>query len=163
MSPKISRIFLIALSAFLIGAAALCGVVLSMNESPDTVTVIIRESTFETLRFSDLSLLPGEECSYDVELKADRAQSYRLVLDFSEHGEKTLKNFARVKIISNGTEICDELLADVFSDDPITLDVDFAKSKNTNLNIVYYLPIDVGNEAKNAEADFELLITAQNE
>jgi hypothetical protein len=29
--------------------------------------------------------------------------------------------------------------------------------------MVYYLPVDIGNEAKNAEAVFELLLTASNE
>jgi hypothetical protein len=68
-----------------------------------------------------------------------------------------------VKIISGDEVICDELLAKVFEDDDIVLPVDFAEDKNTELKIVYYLPVDIGNEAKNAEAVFELLLTASNE
>ena len=39
----------------------------------------------------------------------------------------------------------------------------FGEDKNTEFQIVYYLPIDVGNEAKNAEALFGLMLTASNE
>ena len=45
-------------------------------------------------------------------------------------------------------------------DEKITLSVDFAAEKNAELKIVYYLPLDVGNEAKNAEGMFELQFTA---
>ena len=31
------------------------------------------------------------------------------------------------------------------------------------MKIVYYMPIEIGNEAKNAEAIFDLLLTATNE
>ena len=77
--------------------------------------------------------------------------------------EKTLKNFARVKIISNGETVHDELLASAFDSEDLKLTVNFAKKRNTELSIVYYLPIEVGNEAKNAEADFEIHLTASNE
>ena len=50
-----------------------------------------------------------------------------------------------------------------FEKEKIVLPVDFDEGENTELKIVYYLPLDVGNEAKNAEAVFELLLTASNE
>ena len=90
-------------------------------------------------------------------------KKYDLSLDFVEIGNKSLKNFAYVKIISNGDVVCDKLLATVFEDQDVVLPVDFNEGKNTEITIVYYLPIDVGNEAKNAEAAFELLLTASNE
>ena len=77
--------------------------------------------------------------------------------------EKTLKNFARVKILVKGEAVYDELLANALKDENISFSVDFGEDKNTELTVVYYLPIEVGNEAKNAEAIFELLITASNE
>ena len=68
-----------------------------------------------------------------------------------------------MKIVANGEVISDELLADAFEKEKIVLPVDFDEGENTELKIVYYLPLDVGNEAKNAEAVFELLLTASNE
>ena len=59
--------------------------------------------------------------------------------------------------------VCDELLADVIANDDLVLPVDFKENKNTKLKVVYYLPLEVGNDAKNAEALFELRLTATNE
>ena len=117
--------------------------------------------------------LTSEERDYDdiadflvlaatlIELKAN---SLLPKLDFVDTDEeKTLKKYARVKIVADGEVISDELLADAFEKEKIVLPVDFDDKKNTELKIVYYLPLDVGNEAKNAEAVFELLLTASNE
>ena len=51
----------------------------------------------------------------------------------------------------------------VFEAENINLPVDFSEGKNTELKITYYLPIDIGNEAKNAEAIFELRFESSNE
>ena len=74
-----------------------------------------------------------------------------------------MKNYARVKIFANGEVVSDEQLADAFENEKIILPVDFDEGKNTELKIVYYLPLEVGNEAKKAEAFFELLLKASNE
>ena len=68
-----------------------------------------------------------------------------------------------MKIVSNGETVYDELLATAFEDEILVLPVDFNEGINTELKIVYYLPLEVGNEAKNAEAVFEVLLTASNE
>ena len=117
----------------------------------------------EVIEFNSLRLVPGSECEYEIKLKNDNAKQYDLILDFVEKEEKNLKNFARVKVISGTEVICDELLADAFEQDTIVLPIDFTKSKNTKIKVVYYLPIEVGNEAKKAEAEFELRLTASNE
>ena len=95
--------------------------------------------------------------------KSFKEKQYDLSLDFIETEEKTLKHFARVQIVANGDVVCDELLATVFEDEDIILPIDFTEdNKSIELKIVYYLPIEIGNEAKNAEAVFELLLTANN-
>ena len=66
-------------------------------------------------------------------------------------------------MIANGNVVCDELLADAIEDDNIVFPVDFEANDKNEIKIVYYLPLDVGNEAKKAEAQFELILTASNE
>ena len=63
----------------------------------------------------------------------------------------------------NGEVILDELLVDAFEHEELVLPVQISKGINTELEIIYYLPIEVGNEAKNATADFELLVRASEE
>ena len=165
MMPKsnLMRIILIVGSVLIIVGVSLMTWMLVTEDDRNNIEVNLSDGKTEAIAFEALSLVPGEQCEYTVTLKSEQAKKYDLTLDFVETEEKTLKHYARVKIIANGETVCDELLADAFEKDDIVLPVDFSEGKNIELTIVYYLPIDVGNEAKRAEAVFELLLTASNE
>ncbi len=160
---KLMRIILIAGSVLIIVGVSLMGWMLATEDERSVIEVQLENGKTQSVEFENLSLVPGEECEYTIKLEKSRADKYDLNLDFVEIEEKTLKNYARVKIIANGEVVCDELLATVFENEDIVLPVDFGEDKNTELKIVYYLPIEIGNEAKKAEAIFELLLTASNE
>ena len=160
---KLMRIILVAGSALIIVGVSLMGWMLETEDERGVIEVKLEDGKTESLVFKNLTLVPGDECEYIIQLEKTSASKYDLELDFVETEEKTLKNYAYVKIIANGEVICDELLATVFENDNIVLPVNFDEGKNTELKIVYYLPIEVGNEAKKAEAVFELLLTASNE
>ena len=160
---KVNQIILIIGSMMIVVGIVLMGWLLATKNQRDVIEIKLEDGETESLTFENLALIPGEECEYAVQLKKAGADQFQLMLNFVETEEKTLKNYARMKIIANGEIIRDELLATVFQSDPIVLPVDFDEEKNTELKIVYYLPIEVGNEAKNAEAVFELQLTASNE
>lgn len=162
-TSKVMRIILAIGSVLIIVGVSMMGGMLATREERGVMEVKLDDGETETLTFENLSLVPGEECEYIIQFEKTNAKKYDLELDFVETKENTLKNYARVKIFANGEVICDELLADAFDKEKIMLPVDFDEGKNTELKVVYYLPIDVGNEAKRAEAVFELLITASNE
>lgn len=63
----------------------------------------------------------------------------------------------------DGEVICDELLAEVFAQEGYELAVDFADGAKNEIKIIYYMPENVGNEAQNAEAKFDLIVTATDE
>ena len=155
-------ILIVANLLILIGIALMAWMIVTAA-SRNNIYVDLSDGKPHSVGFSDLSLVPGESTEYTVRLRNTDANKYDVHLDFVETEKSmTLKNFARVKIISNDVVVCDELLATVFENESIVLPVDFFKGLNTELTIVYYLPIEVGNEAKNAEAVFELQIMATN-
>ncbi len=160
---KLMRIILIAGSVLIFIGVSLMSWMLATEDERNVIEVKLNGGNTEQLTFENLSLVPGEECEYTIQLGKSGLSKYDLVLDFVEIEEKTLKNYARVKIVSNGEVVHDELLAEAFENDDIVLPVDFDEDKNTELKIVYYLPVEVGNEAKKAEALFELHLTASNE
>ena len=160
---KLMRIILMVGSIFIIVGVSLLGWMLSTKDEKNVIEVQIEDGETQSVEFKHLGLVPGEECEYTVKLEKSDADEYDLNLDFVEIEEKTLKNFARVKIIASGETVFDELLATAFESEDIVLHVDFNEDKKTEIKLVYYLPIEVGNEAKNAEAIFDLLITASNE
>ena len=146
----------------LVGVMFMCWM-LSTEEERNVINVRLDEGATESLAFESLSLVPGDVCEYTVRLQKGGAASYELSLDFVEGEEKTLKHYARVTVLSGEEIVYDELLATAFDGEDIVLAVDFDENINTELKIVYYMPIEVGNEAKNAEAVFELQLTASNE
>lgn len=158
---RLMRILLIVMSVLI-----LIGIVL-MRCTPNRLTVnggmikvLLSDGKTQIIEFEDLCLIPGEECEYIVKLENTGTEQCNVTLDFREIEEKALKHFVRVKIISDGEILCDELLADMFQHENIVLPVDFTENKNTELKIVYFMPLETGNEAKNAETVFELRITA---
>ncbi|MBQ8496559.1 MAG: hypothetical protein IJ489_03780 [Clostridia bacterium] len=158
---RLMRILLILMSILI-----LIGIVL-MRCTPNRLTanggiikVLLSDRKTQIIEFEELCLIPGEECEYLVKLENTSAEQCNVTLNFREIEEKTLKNFVRVKMISDGELLCDELLADMFEHENIVLPVDFTKNKNTELKIVYFMPLETGNEAKNTETVFELRITA---
>ena len=164
MTKKIiARILLVTSSILTLIGVGLMWSSIATSEEANEITVHVEDSFMESVEFKDLVLIPGESCEYTIKLKGEAAKQYDISLDFVETEEKTLKNFAYVKIISADEVICDMLLADAFEDDSLVLPVDFSETKNTELTIIYYLPENVGNEAKNAEALFELHLSAEHE
>lgn len=161
---KIMSAVLIVLSVLiLIGLVLMGWMYASKGKNEGLLEVKLEGGGTKALAFESLSLLPGESCEYTILLKKVSTSKYDLELDFIETEEKTLKNYAYVKLIAGDTVLCDELLATAFENDSITLPVDFDAGKNTEIRVVYYLPAEVGNEAKNAEAIFELRLTAKVE
>ena len=160
---RLMRILLIIISVLI-----LIGIIL-MRCTPNRLTteggmikVFLSDGKTQIIEFENLSLVPGEECEYIVVLENTVAEQCYVNLDFREIEEKTLKQFVHVKIVSEGEVICDELLADIFQHETISLPVNFSEKQNTELKIIYFMPADVGNEAKNAESVFELRITTSN-
>ena len=151
---------LIAISVLIIVGVALLIWTLATDDDRNNIEVSLFDEETETIKFESLCLLPGDSCEYTVRLKSDNTKKYELKLDFTETEERTLKNYARVRIIAHDEIVYDELLKEAFEDEGIILHVNFKENKNTELKFIYYLPTHVGNEAKNAEAIFELQLTA---
>lgn len=135
---------------------------LASANNKDVIKISVEDGLNQSVTFENLSMVPGDSCAYTLRLSSKYADRYTLYLDFEELEEKTLKEFAYVRLQSDGQIIYDQLLKDAFVDDTISIPVDLTQG-HEEIEVIYYLPIEVGNEAKNAEAIFQLLITASNE
>jgi hypothetical protein len=124
---------------------------------------VVKLDTGETsvIGFENLCLIPGQKYVYTTYLESDRLGESVIHLDFAEVQERTLKNFAYAKVEIDGEEVCDELLAKLFEGEALSANVDFSDTNLVELKIVYYLPIEVGNEAQEAEAIFQLNLTIE--
>ncbi len=136
---------------------------LENSKNKDVIKVFLKDGETEVVSFDGLGLVPGSSCEYLVRFEGGGAQVCDVSFDFVELSGAVLKDYARVKILANGEVLYDELLASAFEHEDFALQVNFPNKTNTELNFVYYLPVEVGNEVKNADAVFELHLTAKNE
>lgn len=126
-----------------------------------TVKVEIENGEGETVPFEKLGLVPGDSVTYDLYLSTTDGPTKSVYLEFYEVQDSPLKDFVRVRILVNDEELCDELLGDLMDSGKIDFNMDLSVGDECKVTLVYYMPIEVGNEAANAEAWFDLCITAQ--
>ena len=158
------RVIMIPMSILIIIGVALMGLILDGYNKVNSITFYLESGDQEIVEFEHIGLVPGGSCEYKIKIKGKDDFVMNLSLNDIETEDKNdLEKYAFVKIISNGEVILDELLVDAFEHEELVLPVQISKGINTELEIIYYLPIEVGNEAKNATADFELLVRASEE
>ena len=163
---RILQIVLAISSVIVIVGVVLMGVVMGSEDDRNVIKVVLDEIEGETnVNFEYLTLVPGESCEYTLSFDAEEANEYDVTLEYYEKEVDkghVLKDYARVRIESGEEILCDELLAAVFDGMTFRFPVNVEAKQNTQIRMVYYLPIDVGNEAQDAEAFFGLKITATN-
>lgn len=115
------------------------------------------------VEFEHLNIVPGSEVTYTVSLKGHRDEECDVFLSFSDSDSAlTLKEYVYAKVTLNGEVVCDELLKDLFEKDRVELSYKFKNGEKYQLLVTYYMPLHVGDEAQNAEASFDLVITITN-
>lgn len=158
----VTSIIMIAVCVLILAGSCLMGYfVANPDRGAETIQVDLGKGG--DVVFENLALLPGEKAEYEIELKGEVEALCDVTLEFKEKGNNTLKNFVYAKIEYNGEVIAEKLLAEFFDDDEIKFETNLRGGKVNYIKITYYMPIEVDNEAENAEADFVLRITAANE
>lgn len=133
------------------------------NSREDVIDVRLDSDKSTALEFENLAIIPGGSCQYELKLSHNVKADYKITLSFADKDEKlTLKSYVYAKVIAGDEVICDALLEDIFNGDPLTFTRELSKKKSETVKIVYYMPTEVDNDAKNAEAKFDLVISADN-
>ena len=157
------REILMRIGIILVAVLILCGVILTLllmnDRGRGKIFDIGLDGNISPINFNGLKMVPGDSAEYKLAFKGRDAKKYNVNLSFADvDPDGALKNFIRVKILSGETEIYDELLADAMDGRSLSLNVNFKKAENTELRLIYYMPLEVGNEAKLATSDFRLNI-----
>ena len=111
---------------------------------------------------NDYILVPGYENEYTLTVTADRPGDYDLTFSFVEKGneDNTLKENLYILIEYDGEIICDDKLSELY-DQQFYLDIELKRWRGKDIRVVYYVPIEVGNEIQGQVVDFDLYITAK--
>lgn len=136
-------------------------------ENRDDAIQVGLDSDGEIIEFRDLEMHPGDSVEFDLAITHEVEGECQLSLDFIDSAPvevtNNLKNYIKVIIIFNGDKIFEDDLVKVIDTElaPITCVLD--EKKPVEMKIIYLMPIEVGNEAENAEAFIDLAIKVSNE
>jgi hypothetical protein len=137
-----------------------------MNKNNVKAEIIVDNviASQEVLEFNGFMVIPGGRDDYKVELTPSTTITADMMIDFEEissvenaSGVK-LKDCARVKISIDGEQVMDCLLADAFEGEAYMQKIKLKERRPIYLDVEFYLPIEIGNEVKNASLDFYLVI-----
>ena len=158
------RVVLIVACVMLIAGSVLTGYMLLNLDSRNIIDVELDHEGNAFVEFSTVTISPGESKEYTMEVSSSLPGDCIVTLDFSEIGDGDLKNYMYAVVEVEGVVICDNLLADIIdSEEPLSTPCRVSKKENFEVKVKYYIPLDVGNEAKNAFADYLLHLTVSNE
>ncbi len=160
----IPRIVLVALSITILVGIAIMLYFLLLSNDGDTIKLDITVNGAKSIEFEGLALIPGEQREYSVALRSDIPGDYVLNLDFVEEGtDNDLKHYVYARLRMGDEIICDERLSDLLDGEPLTVASYLSKKEGADITITYYMPLEVGNEAENATADFMISVSSSRE
>lgn len=157
------RISMIASSALILVGVALTIYFSVTFNNRRVINLEVEPNETHSVEFKELFLVPGKEEEYILSLKSDIKEKYNAEIIFDEIADGKLKNFAHAKIELNNNVVFDDSLSTLLNGDKITLSIDPKKNPAKQIKITYYLPAEVGNDAQDTTADFELFISISNQ
>ena len=121
------------------------------------------EGIEETVSIDGLGLVPGESREYSFVLNCTKEGRYAIGIKVDETKDGGLKNFVNVKIKIGDDTLLEDKLVNI-TDQTTVLDLSYPFLKTTEaFTVVYTMPLDVGNEAMNTYADFDMTVLISNE
>lgn len=161
--PKITNIIFGSLvTLVVIGIALIIWMLFHPILRNNVIRVDVEDNGEKIVSFEKLNIIPGDIEEYTIKLKSEVSCNYQIVFDFQELEDKGLKEYVYIKIQMGDEVLCDKLLKDVFEDEAITFECAMKKRKRYDIKVTYYMLETVGNEAKNTESTFNLVISATN-
>lgn len=164
MRNNLMRVVLVAISLVIFTGSILTGYMLLNLDKREIIEVNIGEDGSETVEFSSVNIKPGDSDEYVLALTSQLPGDCVLTLDFEEIEKGKLKQYLDVKIEMEGETLYEGSLEDLFEEENVlTKRCQIKKRKKYEIKVTYSMPLEVGNEAKRATADFLLNITLSNE
>lgn len=167
----ISRWFIASLSVLIIVGSALT-IYFLMNpdtKRDDTTKIILvgHETGVASAKveFSASGMNPGDTVEHTVELTGEVEGAADLTLTFNENKsfENKLAQYLYVTVTVNGAEYCNGKLSDMFGVTLKTIECVIDEKEPVIIDVSYYMPLEIGNEAAHTEAFFDLVINSTNE
>lgn len=162
---RFKRVWLVVLSLIILLGVALTIWMLLARRNNDNIKVRVEIDDInipKRVEINDYVLVPGYENEYVLSVTADKPGDYDVTFSFVEKGNKDniLKENLYVLIEYDGDVICNDKLSELF-DENSEIQMELKRHRGQEIKVVYYIPIEVGNEIQGQVIDFDLYITAK--
>ena len=135
--------------------------IIDLGRDDHSIGVEIEDGESGVVSFEHLGLVPGDEIEYTLVITSKDGPTYAVDFEFHETDDSPLKDYVYVRMLLGDEELCDVLLADVMDSGAISRELRIKEGEACELTIIYYMPEEIGNEAENADAHFDLYVTGR--
>ncbi len=160
--PKFISAALVTLSVLILVGVIMIYFLLNSQREQDMICIELAEEKCKTVSFEAPCLIPGSSSEYKISLLGKIEDDYRVTLGFSEEAALLLGQYACIRIETEEGVLCDAPLASVLDRSDLFFDCHLTRGEGYHIKIIYYMPVEVGNEAQKTEADFILTFTASS-
>ena len=127
------------------------------EEFEENITLSKEGATNATLCVQNLTLCPSTSRTYTVHLKCKASGTYRILLDYEEKNDGGLKPFVNVTVRVGGEDAWQGTLAELLDGQTVpTLTGELQAKEPFDVQVIYTMPEQVGNEAQDTFSDFEI-------
>lgn len=155
--------YILIVAMLLLTAIALMLVIflhLADDKFEENIRVEENGITESTIPVRDLTLTPGLEKEYHVNLICDATGSYFIHIDFVEYEDGGMKPFVDVVVEFDGKSVYEGSLATLLDEGVIIEHEDVLDDKDPLVvTFRYIMPIETGNEAQGTHAYFDIHLT----
>ncbi len=162
MSKRTSYIFILSLVAItMIGIAIGIWNYSSQDKFINKKTIVLNEQPQTEMEVYLSGICPGMHVSYEIHLQANMGDAFDITMNFEKTDADSLAKFIDVEIRSNGERIDSAKLAAYLSGKQIAFPAKFDSTSDIEIEILYSMGLDVGDEAQNTAADFNIVLSAK--
>lgn len=159
MTKKIEYTLIILLACLVVFGIVLTSVMLANRNTVQDSIILKGDGVIqEELNIELGSMYPGESREYTVSLQNTTEKRYDIGISFAPGETVTLAEYVDLEIICGNTTLIKATLSEFLYGEEIT----FAMEAETETLVFRYsIPLNVGNEAQSAAAEFDITINAR--
>ncbi len=163
MIKKLSIVLIVALATLTVAGVVVGIIVYNKNNDllANNETIIVNEKEYTEFNVDLAGIAPGDIQSYIIPMTVTEAGQYDVVLAFEKGELDSLAKYLDAEIKLNGEKIDGANLSEYLQGKQTVIELDLEESTRVEVEIVYAMGLDVGDEAQNTKADFKLTLTVE--
>lgn len=134
-----------------------------MRNPDSTFEIKLAKGYSQSVDFGDLELIPGQSKQYDIEVTSRISSKNDIDFSFEKLSDSPLAEYIYCEIKIGDTLLCDTRLDNLLDGRSLPYTTDMKINEPLKVDVRFYMPMNVTNEAQNKTASIRLNINATNE